>query len=365
MAFRPFAFPSPFCRLGFWFALACAADASAGAGAEDNGQSIRVPSYTLPPSPYLSAEARRTLREGLGPETTSVEQQIRNGEIAPLRAAIARDGLRAAEALAARSGVTFVEAELDGVHGFWVRPAVKQRADGKASRAVLLNLPSGGFLVGSAAGMGLAESIPVAAATGFDVFTMDYRQAPEAKFPAASEDVARAYRALLRDHRPAEIGLYGCSAGGLLAAQALVWFQRHELPVPGAVVIMGASADAQWGGDSWSWQKPLRELSTPPSLDEGFYYGGAKFDDPLLSPIASDEALRRFPPALLLTATRAPELSAAADTHRRLTRVGVDARLHVWDGLGHCFFANPALPESAEAWTVVSGFFAARLSGGK
>ncbi len=356
---------SPFRRLGFWFALACAADASAGGGDEDKAQDIRVPAFTLPPSPYLSAEARRTLRDGFGPEGPGVEEQIRRGEIAPLRAAIARDGLRAAEALAARSGVTFAEAELDGVHGFWVRPAAARSGEGGARRPVLLNLPSGGFLVGSAAGMGLAESIPVAAATGFEVFTMDYRQAPEAKFPAASEDVARAYRALLREHRPAEIGVYGCSAGGLLTAQALAWFQRHDLPVPGAVAILGASADAQWGGDSWAWQKPLRELGTPPSLDERFYYGGADFGDPLLSPIASDEALRGFPPTLLLTATRAPELSAAADTHRRLTRAGVDARLHVWDGLGHCFFANAALPETAEAWAVVARFFATQLPRGR
>lgn len=325
-------------------------------------QSISVPAFTLPPSPYLSDEARKTLRNGIGPEGGSVEEQIRKGEIPPLRRAIARDMLNSAMEMAKISGVTIEEAMLGPVHGYWVRHG-KMSADtgSNESRAVLLNLPSGGFLVGSAAGMGLVESIPLAAASGLDIFTMDYRQAPEAVFPAASEDVANAYRALLKDFEPGKIGIFGCSAGGLLTAQSLAWFQSHNLPAPGAAAILCASADAQWAGDSWSWQKPLRELTTPPSLDERFYYGGHDSQDPMLSPILSDAVLGRFPPTVMVTATRAPELSSAVNTHRLLVRNGVDASLNIWDGLGHAFLLDPKLPESKEAWTVIAKFMRSHL----
>lgn len=341
-------------------ALALLSGSPLSAQAVQDEQTIHVPAFSLPPSPYLSPEARKTLRNGFGPEGVSVEEQIHKGEIPPLRLAIARDAQPSAEALAKRHGVTFEKSVLGTIHGYWVRPTGKRPKMGRA-KPVLLNLPSGGFLVGSAAGMGLAESIPLAAATGFDIFTMDYRQAPEAVFPAASEDVAIAYRALLETHKPLEIGLYGCSAGGLLTAQSLVWFQMHDLPTPGLAAILCASADAQWGGDSWFWQKPLRELATPPSLDERFYYGNHDLNDPLLSPISSDAVMRQFPPTLIVTATRAPELSSAVNTHRLLIRNGVDAQLHIWDGLGHAFFLDPSLPESNEVWTVIARFMQSRL----
>ena len=51
--------------------------------------------------------------------------------------------------------------------------------------------------------------------------------APEYQFPTASEDVAAVYKALLRKYRAQNIGIYGCSAGSLLAAEALAWFQTY------------------------------------------------------------------------------------------------------------------------------------------
>jgi acetyl esterase/lipase len=55
------------------------------------------------------------------------------------------------------------------------------------------------------------------------------------------------------------------------------------------------------------------------------------------------------------------EMSAAVNTHRELVKAGVDAELHVWDGLGHAFFYNPDLPESREAFDVMARFFQQHL----
>jgi len=84
-----------------------------------------------------------------------------------------------------------------------------------------------------------------------------------------------------------------------------------------------------------------------------------------MSPIESPELLRRFPPTLLITASRAGELSSAINTHRLLIKAGAEADLHVWDGLGHAFFLNVDLPESREAFDVMVQFFATHLGRSK
>ena len=54
-------------------------------------------------------------------------------------------------------------------------------------------------------------------------------------------------------------------------------------------------------------------------------------------------------------------MSAAVQTQRELTKAGVEADLHLWDGLGHCFFLDVNLPESQEAFMVITKFFNSHL----
>src|SRR6202020_1269335 len=80
---------------------------------------------------------------------------------------------------------------------------------------ILINLHGGAFLWGEGSG-GEIESIPIASVGRITVITIAYRQGPEYKFPAASEDVGAVYKALLARYKPRNIGIYGCSAGGIL-----------------------------------------------------------------------------------------------------------------------------------------------------
>jgi len=69
------------------------------------------------------------------------------------------------------------------------------------------------------------------------------------------------------------------------------------------------------------------------------------------------QALRLFPPTLLIAGSRDFMLSSLFKAQAALTEAGVDAELHVWDGMWHAFFMDPDLPESQEVFRVVVKFF--------
>jgi acetyl esterase/lipase len=84
---------------------------------------------------------------------------------------------------------------------------------------------------------------------------------------------------------------------------------------------------------------------------------GVSPTDPLVAPASSREVLAKFPPTLIVTGTRAFELSSAVHTHGELVKQGVEADLHVWEGMFHGFFYNVDVPESRDCYDVIVKFF--------
>jgi acetyl esterase/lipase len=223
---------------------------------------------------------------------------------------------------------------------------------------VLINLHGGAFLWGAHSG-GLVESIPVASLGKLKVISVDYRQGPEATFPAASADVAAVYTALLKSYKPQNIGIYGCSAGGILAAQSVAWMAAHGLPKPGAIGTFCASLVEAWGDSAFvgpvlSGQAPV---ARPLLLVDLPYFKGIDPHDPLVFPGVSATVLANFPPTLLISGSRDFALSSVLRSHALLVQAGVDAELHVYEGMWHSFFSDPELPESRAAYDVMVRFF--------
>jgi acetyl esterase/lipase len=87
------------------------------------------------------------------------------------------------------------------------------------------------------------------------------------------------------------------------------------------------------------------------------YLGGTDPADPMVNPITSVDVMSKFPPTQIITGTRGMELSSALYTHEQLVKLGVEADLHVWEGLFHGFFYNPDVPECKDAYNVMVKFF--------
>lgn len=260
-----------------------------------------------------------------------------------------------------RYQVTSQRSQLDGIP---VETFLPTEGVSAANRhRVLIELHGGGFMVGGGGSMGAAESVPIASIGRIRVIAVDYRQAPEHLFPAASEDVERVYRNLLKTYRPENIGIYGCSAGGMLAAQSVAWFVKKELPIPGAIGIFCASAHPFAAGDSGRFWPGLITggEAMPPNRNTLPYFAKTDPDDPLVMPSASKEVLRKFPPTLFVTGTRSTEMSGAAQSHLDLLDAGVSSQLLLFDGLSHGFVVDSSLPESRRAYDLIVRFFMQNL----
>ena len=226
---------------------------------------------------------------------------------------------------------------------------------------ILVDLHGGAFYNGART-ESLVESIPIAALGKIKVVSLDYREGPEYKFPAASEDVAAVYRELLKHYKPKNIGLYGCSAGGTLTAEAVAWFEKEKLPLPGAIGIFCAGAVRGTSGDAAYIAPPFAYAQMPPppgyeGQEPGGYFAGTDAKDPLISPAYSLDVLAKFPPTLIMTASRDMALSGALYTHTQLLKAGAPAEIYVAEGLTHGFMFSPDLPEAKDALNVIVKFF--------
>jgi monoterpene epsilon-lactone hydrolase len=255
--------------------------------------------------------------------------------------------------------VRIEEIHIDGVRCHRIEPETVPAANrGK----VLINLHGGGFVIGSGS---LVEAIPIANLTGIPVIAVDYRLAPEHPYPAAVDDAMAVYRHVLTTLSPANIGVYGSSAGGFITGQLLARLRAQGMPMPGCAGVFSAGGDLVDFGDT-------RQIFTLNGFfghhilpfdhamsEVRAYLGGADPRDPLVSPALSD--LSGFPPVLLITGTRDALLSGAANFHRALRRAGVDTELLVFDAMPHSHWYALHLPETAEALHAMAEFFTDKL----
>ncbi len=319
--------------------------------------SVTSPALTIPYSDLASPEARAFFPKMIAAGSKAPPL---NAPIAQSRAFYDRMNSDRAARMEKIYPVNIHAEIIGGVHTDVVLPAHGIAA--AQTQRVLINLHGGAFLWGAHSG-GLVESIPVASLGRIKVISVDYRQGPEHVFPAASEDVAAVYRALLRHYPAKNIGIYGCSAGGVLTAESVAWIITKKLPVPGAVGTFCGSV-SELGGDSAYFAPVLNGEPAPTTilkLTALPYFKGAKATDPLVFPANSSAMLAQFPPTLLITGTRDFTMSSVIQSQRLLSAAGVDAELHVWDGMWHSFFSDPELPESREAYKVIVDFFERKL----
>ena len=183
----------------------------------------------------------------------------------------------------------------------------------------------------------------IASKAGMAVLSVDYRLAPEHKFPAALDDAQAATiwafeNADVLGVDPARLAIAGDSAGGNLAA---VVAQRGVVPLKYQVLIYPAV-------DMSMTLPSIEANAVGPTLTKKMmqwfidHYLRNEDDkrDVAASPIlASDEVLSTVPPALVITSEFDPLCDDGEEYGKRLAKNGVNASVVRFNGTLHGFFS--------------------------
>jgi acetyl esterase/lipase len=228
---------------------------------------------------------------------------------------------------------------------------------------VLVHLHGGGYVFNPGEA-GTKEATLMAAYGGFRVISIDYRMPPDHPFPAAMDDAMAVWREAITTYDARNMAIFGTSAGGAMTL-AMIQRAKHEgLALPAAIAPGSPWADLTETGDTFKTNEWLDNVlvsySGYLSHAARLYANGRDLKDPQLSPIYGD--FTGFPPAILSSGTRDLLLSLTILTHRKLRRAGVEAELHVFEGMSHAQHQyNPFTPETREAFAEIARFFDAHL----
>jgi acetyl esterase/lipase len=214
-------------------------------------------------------------------------------------------------------------------------------ADPANARRAILYVHGGGFTMGGGENA-LWAALPLAGIARCQTFSLDYRMPPDHPFPAAIDDGVAAWRRLIERFDPANMAIYGASAGGNIAPALVLKLRELGLPLPAVCALHSPAADLTEAGDSFETNRVIDiVLKEPMPKLMTLYAGGHDYRDPLLSPVYADYS-KGFPPTILTTGTRDLLLSSTVMLHRAMRRGGIDAHLHVWEAMTHApFFGAP------------------------
>jgi acetyl esterase len=204
----------------------------------------------------------------------------------------------------------------------------------------------------------------IANEAGCAVVSVEYRLAPEHKFPAAVQDCyAATFWASSQMNAPC-VAVGGDSAGGNLAAAVALLARDEGLPLAAQLLVYPCT-------DYLSDTPSLRGGTDPVMFNKTSvaWYWSQYLDvaadglNPLASPLRA-VSLHGLPPALVITAEYDPLRDQGEQYAARLAEAGVPVKLSRYDGMVHGFFCMAGdLDDGAAAQREAAEFVKTHLSG--
>jgi monoterpene epsilon-lactone hydrolase len=216
---------------------------------------------------------------------------------------------------------------------------------------VMLYFHGGGFVLGSVNDHRLL-TVALAEKLQIKILSLDYRLAPENRFPTHLNDCVYAYKWLLSEgFQPQDILIAGDSAGGALTLTTLLKLKYDHTPLPKGAICLSPVTDLSYTDETFY----INAKKDPVLANKGIFWwthafaGGHNPHDPLLSPLFGD--LKGMPP-LLIQASTCEMLYGDAERFAITAKAsGVNVKLETWEDMIHVFpyFGLKSFPEAQEA----------------
>lgn len=217
------------------------------------------------------------------------------------------------------------------IKGEWQRPA------DSSSNHTILYFHGGGYVFGRPHTHRLL-TYQLALAAQANLFSLDYRLAPEHPCPAAIDDAVAAYQWLrARGHDPKNISFAGDSAGGGLVMSALQTLRDNGDPMPSSAILYSPYTDLALEGASHKGNAETDAMFKLSSIELGakYYAGELGARDPRCSPLYGN--MSGLPPLLIYASSSEMLLDDSARLVRRAEQEGVDVSFVVHEGLPHAW----------------------------
>jgi monoterpene epsilon-lactone hydrolase len=194
-------------------------------------------------------------------------------------------------------------------------------------------------------------------AAGVRGLLIDYRLAPEHRFPAALEDAKAGYRWLLSTGvKPSQLVIAGEAAGGGLTIATLMALRDSQIPLPAAGICMSPWVDMECLGKSMVTRSSIDPSVRQEDLkmNAEAYLSEADRRTPLAAPIYGN--LKGLPPLLIQVGTAEILFDDATRLAERARLDGVDVVFEPWEEMIHMWHMLPMLPEGNQAIKGIAEF---------
>jgi len=241
-------------------------------------------------------------------------------------------------------------------------PARVYRPQGQP-RALIVYFHGGGWTIGSLGGWDAALR-RLTLASQCAVVSVDYRLAPEHRFPAAVDDALTATRWALAEvesiaHAAVPVAVAGDSAGGNLSAVvSRLLAEEGASPNVGAQILIYPSTDGDIDSAALTrFESPFLTREEVAWFFDQYIPDRAQRSDPRFAPLHAPR-VDGLPPALVLTAECDLFCEEGEAYAARLQSEGVRVRVHRFEGGIHGFFTldRGQLPHSGRAMEEITNF---------
>ena len=231
--------------------------------------------------------------------------------------------------------------------------------EGKGKMPVIVYYHGGGFVIATndtydASARALANGAKAI------VVAVEYRKAPENKFPAAHEDAFAAYKWVLKNAAsfsgdPERVAVAGESAGGNLALNVAIRARDEKIMLPTHELLIYPVAGSDMNTESYKENADAQPLGKAGMawFVKNYTNSAAEAKDPRINLLSAN--LKGLNPATIITAEIDPLRSEGKALSERMKNQGVQVTYKNYDGVTHEFFGMaPVVSAATDAQQLAS-----------